>query len=372
MAHCKRLVISGYYGFSNTGDEAVLSAIVQEFRAQAGDEIEITVLSGSPKETAKTHRVKAVNRMSFSSVISAIRKCDLLISGGGSLIQDVTSFHSAVYYLSIIAMAKVFRRKVMILGQGVGPLRGSLAQALTAGVLGGVDLITVRDPESAEMLKSLGVRRPPIRVTADPTFTLRKCTDEEAVRLLSEAGLSAGENIIAIALREWPTSGSAIEEAAMKALKSFISKTQVRILLITMQTPEDMPLAHRIKTAIPESVIQPEPYTPEQLLGVLGRCRLVVAMRLHALIFAAAAGVPVLGIEYDPKVEQFLESTGQKSITLDETVSGLLEERISAAWAERDALAAKLSEMITPMRAASRENIRLALGLLKKSVNSNG
>ena len=50
MANYK-IVISGYYGFNNAGDEAMLSAIIQSLRSTF-DTPEITVISGSPAKTS--------------------------------------------------------------------------------------------------------------------------------------------------------------------------------------------------------------------------------------------------------------------------------------------------------------------------------
>ena len=364
MARSKRILISGYYGFSNAGDEAVLSAIIGGLRAQA-DDIEIAVLSASPEETAGAHKVSALPRASISHVTKALSGCDLLISGGGSLIQDATSFRSLAYYLAIIALAKHYRRKVMVLGQGIGPLRRCISRRLARAVLDKVDLITVRDPQSAGLLTELGVSRPPIRITADPTLLLEPCQSEEAIRLLSGIGLSADDDLIAVSLRRWRTRG--IEKAAAEALAALAEKLPAKLLLLTMHTPEDVILARQVQEAINlpgRVIIQPGPWAAGQLLGVLGKCRLVVAMRLHALIFAAAAGAPSVGIAYDPKVEHFLAATGQESVSLAETASGMLAERVMLAWEARDSLASQLAETIPPMRDAAAENIKLALELL--------
>jgi len=365
VTQLRRILISGYYGFSNAGDEAVLSAIIGGLRSQAGDDVEITVLSASPEETANAHEVTAVPRGSASHVTKALKGCDLLISGGGSLIQDATSFRSLAYYLAIIALAKFYRRKVMILGQGIGPLRRSISRRLTQAVLNKVDLITVRDARSAALLEELGVRKPPIRTTADPTLLLEPCQSEEAIRLLSDMGLSAHDDLIAVSLRKWPI--LRIEESATEALAALAKTLPAKLLLLTMHTPEDVLIARQVQEALDlpgRVIVQPEPWTGGQLLGVLAKCRLAVAMRLHALIFAAAAGVPSIGIVYDPKVEHFLAATGQQSISLAEAASGLLAERVTRAWEARDALASRLSETVPAMREAAAENIRLALQVL--------
>lgn len=362
MTTVKRISISGYYGFGNTGDEAVLAGILLGLKGQTQEPVEITVLSASPQMTASLHSVKAVNRSALCQLIRALKTSDLLISGGGSLIQDVTSFRSAGYYLGVIALAKACRCKVMILGQGVGPINRSVTRLLARRILQRVDLITVRDQESADLLKSMGVSRPPVYVTADPTFVLAPCAPAEAEGLLKESGLDSSEEIIAVGLREWSQPG--LETAIAAGLKTAAQSLPARFLLLTMQPSQDEGIAKRVGEIIGSAVVQPRIWTPTQMLGVLARCRLVIGMRLHALILGAAAGVPALGIVYDPKVKAFLKATRQESITLEEVVAGKLADRIVNTWTKRGELATHIAKQIPQMREAALENMRLALSLL--------
>lgn len=363
MAQKKRITISGYYGFANAGDEAVLSAIVSSFQKKAGDKVDITVLSASPEETEAVHKVRAVSRMSISDVTKAIRECDLFISGGGSLLQDATSMQSLIYYLITIMLAKIYRRKVMLLGQGIGPLRRGISRRLTSLVLNRVDLITVRDPQSGELLREIGVTKPKILVTADPTLILDPCSNDEAYRLLAELGIGEGEDVIAVSLRNWD-GVPGLEAAERAAFEHMVKKLSVRFLFVTMQIPSDKEISEKVSAALENTAVQQKPWTIEQLIGVLGKCRMVVGMRLHALILASTAGVPSIGISYDPKVEYFLKITGQEGITLTDVADGLLEDRVIQAWNKRTELADKLVDSIPPMKNSADENIIQALELL--------
>lgn len=355
------MVISGYYGFSNAGDDAVLSAIVAGLKSCA-ESVDITVLSASPDATGRTYGVHAIPRTSIADVSNAIRHCDLFISGGGSLLQDATSLLSLIYYLGTIWLARLFRRKVMILGQGIGPLRSPVSRFMTKMALNGVNLITVRDTESAELLRSIGVCTPTVRVTADPTLALSPCSPDHAMSLLAGAGIGHGDDVIAVALRDWPEYDG-LAERFHEAFAAISHELPAKLLLITMHTPDDAVFSARVAHGT-DCVVQPGQWTPDELLGVLGQCKFVVGMRLHALIFAASVGVPCIGISYDPKVESFLDAIGQSKITLPEVVAGELATQVVDAWHRRDALASILAERVPIMREAARENIRLALELL--------
>ncbi|MCL6519797.1 MAG: polysaccharide pyruvyl transferase CsaB [Armatimonadetes bacterium] len=350
----KRIIISGYYGFSNMGDEAVLSAIIAGLREHSKKDIEITVISGAPKETQLHHGVRSLSRRSIAEVLTAIRESDLVISGGGSLIQDATSFRSLLYYLWVIMQAQRSRRKVMILGQGIGPLRRKISCMLARRVLDRVDIIAVRDPDSANLLKKIGVARPPIYVTADPAFLLKAEPTEQFEG-----------DIITFALREW-REAPWVEQYAIESLKQLSKELPAKIFLMAMHTPGDLEMASRIGRQVGDSVIvQKENLTPEQLLGIICASKMVVSMRLHALIFAAASGIPMLGITYDPKVESFLKSVGQENMSLEDLKSGKLPRRVLDTWHKRDVLSARLAEKVPAFKDAAKENIRLALELLE-------
>ena len=151
-----KIVISGYYGFNNAGDEALLTAILASLRA-IEPKADITVISGNPGNTIVKHQVKSLYRFAAVRLLQAIGEADLVISGGGSLLQDVTSKRSLIYYLSIIVAAKWKGRKVMLFAQGIGPIRNRFMRLLTRLVVNKADAITVRDRDSAEELARMGV-----------------------------------------------------------------------------------------------------------------------------------------------------------------------------------------------------------------------
>ena len=164
------IVISGYYGFGNAGDEAMLCAIIDAIRKEEAD-AHITVISGNPTETSKKHNIHAVGTFSAFGILKAISNSDLVISGGGSLLQDATSIRNTYYYLSIMALAKMMGKKVMLYSQGIGPLNRPSTRKAVSFVLRFVDTITVRDSISKSELDSLGIED--VEVTADAVLAMQ-------------------------------------------------------------------------------------------------------------------------------------------------------------------------------------------------------
>ena len=152
-----RIAVSGYYGFKNAGDDAILMALVTTIRALAPG-AEITVLSHSPAETRQLYGVRAINRWNPFGIIWTLLRSDLLLSGGGGLLQDVTGVRSICYYLVVVALALAVGKPVVYYAQGVGPVRTRFGRWLTRIVSNRVDLITVRDQASRDDLLAMGIR----------------------------------------------------------------------------------------------------------------------------------------------------------------------------------------------------------------------
>ena len=172
-----RFLLSGYYGYDNAGDEAVLAAILAHISAQAPGS-EFVATSGAPEVTTKLHAgadygLRCVARDDFAGLWREIKQCDVFISGGGSLLQDVTSLRNIVYYTGLMRLAQLARKPVMVYAQGIGPLKRPLSQKLTRIALQhkNTRIIAVRDPDSKALLEKIGVRKN-IEVTADPVWAL--------------------------------------------------------------------------------------------------------------------------------------------------------------------------------------------------------
>src|SRR3990170_5521393 len=196
------ILISGFYGFGNIGDEAVLAGMVQSLRARLGS-VPLIVLSADPGATAAAYAVEAGDRTDLPAILSAMRRSRLFLSGGGSLLQDVTSARSAVYYLGLLRLAQIMGLRTMVYAAGLGPLRRPVIRSLVRRVLDRTDAVAVRDADSAALVRALGSRRGPI-LTADPAVLLSPAEGARAESLLRTAGADAP--IIGVVVRPWGNS----------------------------------------------------------------------------------------------------------------------------------------------------------------------
>lgn len=306
-----KIVISGYYGFDNIGDEAVLRCLIDGLKERGITDI--TVFSNKPAETSRKYNIKAVNRNSFKEIYKALKRADALLSGGGSLIQDKTSSKSLWYYLGIMLMGKFLRKKVYVIGQGIGPVDKKFNRWITAKILNKIDGIAVRDESSKEYLKRLKVKKDVV-VAADLVLNFSGGNNKEIfAKILKKEGidLNSGEYVL-ICTREWGNSELSRVELA-RAADFIVQDYGLKIVFLPFYH-EDVKESDRVATymKMPYEILTGK-YEIDEILSIIKNSSLLIGVRLHSLIFAFISLIPFVGISYDPKVEGFLKSIGESS-----------------------------------------------------------
>lgn len=312
-----RIVISGYYGFSNSGDEAVLRSILLALEEQskaAGMIVQPVVLSSDPQGTSEMYGVEAVPRMHPASIFKALSSADALISGGGSLLQDATSVRSVPYYTGIIKLAQWMRKPTFIYAQGVGPVNRKAFFPLIASAMKKSRYVSVRDAQSAQFLREIGVSKPAVDIVPDPVMGM-PLPKQEGKSLLAESELPR----IGISVRFWKKDRTDLQRIAA-ALSVLTAKRDVQLTFLPFHTPDDAEaskfVADQLAGAIGGSRIELAqlPDDPQVMLQAVSQCDALFGMRLHALIYAANQRVPMLGLSYDPKIDQFLQRIDCKPV----------------------------------------------------------
>lgn len=353
------IALSGYYGFYNTGDEAILEVIIEFLQRQLPG-VEVVVFSADPGHTRRTYGVEAVSRTHLSSIVRTLRRADLLISGGGGLLQDITSFRSVAYYLGIIELAMMMGKKVAIFAQGMGPLHHHLAMKWVKRVVDRVDVVSVRDPFSARFLEELGVKRE-VRVTADPVFSLDPASQEEIEAFWRVQGIWKEQKQlqVGIALRPFlhvTTPGTDLLETIIEACIYLEKEYGARLIILPYHLQKDLPLARQVASRLSrQSLIIDRALSAREVMCLIGGLDLLVGMRLHALIFAAVSGIPFVALPYDPKINAFLFRLGKEA-------PAPLQELTP------DRLKGELDEILSQQKRGDREGQGKKIGELKNEV----
>jgi polysaccharide pyruvyl transferase CsaB len=321
----KRIVISGYYGFDNSGDEAVLQSILLALEEQGknhGIRFVPVVLSNNPAQTSQTYGVQAVHRMKPGALIRAIRSSDGLISGGGSLLQDATGAKTIPYYLAVIKLAQWLGKPTFIYSQGIGPVHRGMFFGWIRSVFNRCQLISVRDEESKQLLLQMKVNRD-IIVVPDPVMGM-PVGEENA----QAEKLSSNSPIVGVSVRYWNQDRSELDSLA-EAIALILEQNEAQIRFLPFHLPSDEEASQYIRKQLDgkysERVTISTGVThPQKMLAEVGRCDLLIGMRLHSLIYAASQQVPMLGISYDPKIDQFLNRLDMLAIANTTSISAQL------------------------------------------------
>jgi len=360
-----RVLLSGYYGFGNLGDEALLEVILDAMRRRFPT-ARLEVLSATPRLTATAHRVEATQRWDWREVRAAIGRSDVVLSGGGGLLQSATSLRSLLYYAGVIREAIRARRKTMVFAQSVGPL-DFWGRLIVRQFCNGLDRATVRDARSKGLLSSL-LPRTPVEQTADPVFLYDLPGDE--VDLSGEGLGSESGPYAVISVRKAPAfrDGPAI---VARVVDRLAQQYGVRAAFLPLGGAADAAASTEIIRACASNPMLLPECTLRKAASILRGAHVVVGMRLHALVLAARYAVPFLAIAYDPKVSSLCEDLQYPLAPLwvagerrrsDESIDQLVD-RLER---ERESLAAQLAQRRDLVQADAERNFDVLAELMRE------
>ncbi|WP_416310809.1 polysaccharide pyruvyl transferase family protein [Pseudomonas sp. W03] len=322
MTGKSKIVLCGWYGASNIGDELLLGAIVDWIKELGGQP---TIISLNPAHTEQIYGVPAVDFHNLGEIGRALADSDLFLMGGGGIFQDHHPFNACALYAPLMSdiaqyarpfyMAQQFGLKTMILAHGVGPLRSQQARAIARDVFSKADVVTIRDEQSTELLRSIGVTRP-IVTAPDPGW---HAANQVIHKLAPEVSASRHDSkkTLGLIIREWPKEEGWSDKLVI-AINAQLPENWRCVWLAfqhsldEQRAASDRPYLEQLSDALADHIedqivdcIEVEAMTAE-----LARCDALVSMRLHGSILAIALGKPCVFLEYDDKMVKAHEMAG--------------------------------------------------------------
>ncbi len=355
------IIVSGYYGFDNMGDDSLLAAMLDGIRKLRPD-AKITVLSGNPRRTGELCGVRCINRFNLPAVAREMRGAKLLISGGGSLLQDGTSRKSLVYYVHIMRMAKKRGLKLMLLANGLGPLTSKLGKRLAAGIIADADYVSLREERSVELAGTLGADVERLKLSADPAFLIEPASDEWVAHIKRREQI--GDDSFVVSVKDGNNFGERSSDELFESLAADIAqiseKYSLTPLFVPMHEGKDNKISERLCSLVGRGRVLSGLTAPE-LCGILRGCKFAVGMRLHTLIFAARMGCIPLGISYDPKIDALTEYLRlPKPLDVRTYKKGELVAALEAALESSSGLPERVEELRELARLDCATAVRLA------------
>ena len=282
-----KYVVFGYIGFNNFGDEAITQVVVDKLKSNTKNQI--TVISSNPSDTKQKYKVESCGMLEF---FLPILKADILISGGGSLLQSVTSFKSLLYYLGVIWFALILGKKVELHAQGIGPIDSFAGKLLTKFTLKFVSKITVRDKKSQELLSNWKIQS---NLVKDPIFEISIPEKEK-------------NETVGIQLRNCRQ----IDDNFLNLLANSVTKYfgDKKIEIFSLQDSCDIDICNKFANILKEKQVKSQIHrfeSVEKTIEDISALKYLIAMRFHANVIGIKAGARIICINYDPKVQKLAE-----------------------------------------------------------------
>lgn len=385
----RKVLIHGYYGAGNLGDDAILEAMIEEISHLPGvGSIAVSAYGARPVYSGP-YPVHTVAGRDPSALYDAVQACDVLVIGGGGLLHDyhglavddligqpprALAARSALGYYGLpLAMARFLGRPVMLYAVGVGPFRTAEGARLAGWLAQSATAVTVRDRVSREMLREQGARK--VVVTADPAVSLRpKATTNGTITQSLPPRNSAGRLTVGINLRPWSYGADEYIVPVAETARWLAADLGAGVVSVPLSvSPAELRLARRVQRFLPAGEVGKAgtvvvPKTPTELLEICGRLDLVIAMRLHASVLSMVAGTPAVGLAYDPKVLRFYEEAGMPELCLDpaQLTPDRLRATVERVLADLPTWQARVRRSIAQLRQQEQQNGAILVRLIER------
>jgi len=356
----------------NKGDDAIFTAMLATLRRMI-PQGEFVTFSNAPDATHQQHNILCYPEWSqWGRMVAAIRSANLVIWGGGHVLQDKASQLHVPMRLLKPALALMFGKPVMIYAASIGPLGTRHSRLMARAILNRTTLITLRDDASRQLLQEIGVTRPPVYQTVDPAVALEPAPFSTAASILEQEGIQLKERpLVIIAPRRWfhfrstwlplrvsqrirPPSTSAIarfdnvKRALAGVADYLVDNIGAQVLFVPMYAVDgDIVVSHEIRTAMLRSesayVLRGE-YCARELKAVTGLAELVIGVRLHSTVFSTMMGVPSIHLSYFPKGEAYYRALGQQKlmIPIEDVTEQQLMHMVDNVWRHQEEIRAEL------------------------------
>ncbi|MEO0264240.1 MAG: polysaccharide pyruvyl transferase family protein, partial [candidate division WOR-3 bacterium] len=341
----KTVLLGGYYGFGNLGDELILRKLVEDLSGLVGRK-NIVVVSGDPENTIKTYGVQAISRFSVESVYEATKFSDFVVVGGGGLIHECSGLdprdifrsfgYNVPFYAVLPLFARMLGKPVFYWAHGVGPIFTNEGRQFAKWFYSLCDVCTVRDRYSFQYLSSLVPDLNPYLDT-DPVMAF----DFDTIPQVLETPFPQNRLKIGINLRPWFGIRKTIDEICKAILE--LGEKDIAIIPIPFDLKLDSEVLRILKERLPGDIVfdphMGNPVTLEKTISAMRGCDLLLAMRFHAIMAGMKLGIPTVALSYDVKTDQLSSEEGLPFLKVEEArqdcISKLFKHLLSGSIKER-------------------------------------
>jgi len=338
----KIIIINGD-ATSNRGDRSILLGNIILLKKVFPD-AEIRALSFCPERDENWYDIQFYHRAKLFGKFKAVVWSDIIMWGGGELIQDDTSkIKIPFWFINIMVLSIIFRKKIIALGQGLGPVNSKFNKLLSKIMLNRLSLFFSRDNYSEKMIRDIGSNTK-VLSSFDPAILVSDKVDKNKKFLINylvgkEFEINNDDKIIGVGVRRWfHQRGSWIphkyafkynlrkirgeeEYILMKdnlafLLDELVSKHNFKIIFFPMYTPKheaDDKVSDEILNLMKnknDGFVIKDDFSPLEYLELVGGANFFFGIRLHSTILSTSLGIPSLTFCYAPKGMSYFEQLG--------------------------------------------------------------
>lgn len=291
-------LLCGYYGFSNLGDDALLSRAIARCREKG---YRPCVICKSKRRTSRQFGVLCISRTNPFAILAQMRKSRRLIFGGGSILQNATSERSLIYYCSLIYLARKLSLSVELWANGLGPFHTKFGKRLASGALRSCDLIGLRDQGSAKLAISLGAHKNKIMIEDDLAIDIPKCDESRRYYLCGKLSLPSKKySLIAVSGH----TKRKLQKKILSELKLLLGAGCITPVFVPMHKKADLAISKRLAKKCGGIVC--DALSASELRALLPHACFALGNRFHLLYLAKLEGIPIYPFGNDPKILELM------------------------------------------------------------------
>ena len=372
-----KIVVSAFIGSENIGDEAIFESVINSIKNTI-ESPEIYAISINPEKTRRLYKVNTIYSMDVIETIKRIKGCDVLVLGGGGIIQEETSKFSVFHHLYKGLIGLKFKKSIFLYGIGVSPIKNRFNKTIVRKICNHAEKITVRDIESKEELIKVGVKEDKILVTADPAVNLKPISKKEITNILSKEKIILEKKLIGLTLRHpiknrfiVPTKlseniNSSKEKIFLNKMSDLITylnkEYDANFLFVPFWRTREIEICKTLKKNIDDNYLNLiiKEYKPTEILGMFQFFDIFLGMRLHSLIFSAIAKKPMLGVSYSKKIDNFLKRIYMQEFSIPyEFNYDSICSKIKNLISEKENIEKKIEKNFSHLKKLEKENIKI-------------
>ncbi|KGP71651.1 polysaccharide pyruvyl transferase family protein [Pontibacillus yanchengensis] len=314
------IVIHGYYGAGNIGDDAILDSIVDSLLYKFPEANISVITRGVTTAYYEKHNVNEISIKQIEKVQRTIKLADTVIIGGGGILQDYSGWEPQStfgikakgmnYYGQIVELAYSMGKPIYFYGIGIGPFKSPKSAEYAISLLSKANRITVRDEDSYQFVKK-HLPKANVKYSADPALNMKSAPTKSIQAVLKLEKIPTNKKLVGICLRPWFYVGEEKEKLLNHIAimcKMLANDQDVHFVLMPFcQYKGDKYIMKQLSTLLPPQsfTLIKNDYSPRIFKSLISNFDLIVGMRLHSLILSASTSVPFIGLSYDPKMDHF-------------------------------------------------------------------